>query len=106
MLEISAIIVGSIIGLVIAYRWVLPMASLPGAQWNGPPPHAAMNLRHENMELRKQLIVAFVQGAQWWEFRQTRGTMWASDRNLAEAEAMLRQRNGTLGVVRATEGGQ
>lgn len=43
------------------------------------------------------LIVAFVQGAQWWDFVQTGATMWTSDRNKAEGEAETRASNGTLG---------
>jgi hypothetical protein len=30
---------------------------------------------------------AFVMGAQWWELQSTGGTMWQSDRNLAEERA-------------------
>lgn len=33
---------------------------------------------------------AFVAGAKWWEFVSTGGTMWASDRGKAEAEAIRR----------------
>ena len=33
---------------------------------------------------------AFVAGAKWWEFHSTGGTMWQSDRGLAEAEATKR----------------
>jgi len=33
---------------------------------------------------------AFVAGAKWWEFHSTGGTMWNSDRVLAEAEATKR----------------
>ena len=43
------------------------------------------------------LIVAFVQGAQWWEYHKTGATMWASDRDRAEGEAEKRAANGTLG---------
>jgi hypothetical protein len=43
------------------------------------------------------LIVAFVQGAQWWEYHKTGATMWASDRDQAEGEAEKRVSNGTLG---------
>ena len=43
------------------------------------------------------LIVAFVQGAQWWEYHKTGATMWASDRDQAEGEAEVRAANGTLG---------
>ena len=43
------------------------------------------------------LIVAFVQGAQWWEHHKTGATMWASDRNEAEAAACFKAMDGTLG---------
>ena len=43
------------------------------------------------------MIVAFVQGAQWWEYHKTGATMWASDRDQAEGEAEKRASNGTLG---------
>lgn len=33
---------------------------------------------------------AFVDGARWWEYRQTGATMFQSDRNIAEAEAEKR----------------
>jgi hypothetical protein len=33
---------------------------------------------------------AFVQGAKWWEFTKSGGTMWASDQRDAEAEAVRR----------------
>ena len=33
---------------------------------------------------------AFVTGAKWWEFAKTGGTMWASDVDRAEAEAVRR----------------
>ena len=42
-------------------------------------------------------IVAFVQGAQWWEYHKTGATMWASDRDQAAGEAETRLSNGTLG---------
>ena len=44
------------------------------------------------------LIIAFVQGAAWWEYHQTGGTMWPSDTDLAEDEASKRAENLTLGV--------
>ena len=47
--------------------------------------------------LAADLQVAFVQGAAWWEQRQTGGTMWQSDRCDAEAEAFAKACNGTLG---------
>jgi hypothetical protein len=43
------------------------------------------------------LIVAFVQGAKWWEYHQTGATMWASDQDQAEGHAEEMARNGTLG---------
>jgi hypothetical protein len=45
------------------------------------------------------LLIAFVQGAAWWEYHQTKATMWQSDRRLAEEEATRREENGTLGVL-------
>jgi hypothetical protein len=45
----------------------------------------------------ENLIRAFVQGAQWWEYEKTGATMWASDRNHAEGEAILKHREGKLG---------
>lgn len=46
---------------------------------------------------REKLEIAFVQGAKWWEYNRTGGTMWASDRRLSEKEARIRSRNGELG---------
>ena len=43
------------------------------------------------------LIIAFVQGAQWWEWEKTGATMWQTDRNKAEDQAEKRLHNGTLG---------
>jgi hypothetical protein len=45
------------------------------------------------------LVIAFVQGAAWWEYHQTKSTMWQSDRRLSEEEATRREHNGTLGVL-------
>lgn len=45
------------------------------------------------------VLIAFVQGAAWWEYHQTRATMWQSDRRLAEEEAARRERDGTLGIL-------
>jgi ElaB/YqjD/DUF883 family membrane-anchored ribosome-binding protein len=42
-------------------------------------------------------MLAFVQGAAWWEYHRTKGTMWQSDRKLAEEEAARREQSGTLG---------
>jgi hypothetical protein len=44
-----------------------------------------------------QLIIAFVQGAQWWEWDKEKATMWSSDRDRAETEARVRLSNETLG---------
>lgn len=49
------------------------------------------------------LIVAFVQGAKWWEYYKTEFTMWPSDRRLAEEEALKRKENGTLGKLQIRE---
>ncbi len=43
------------------------------------------------------LVVAFIQGAKWWEWKQTGATMWQSDQNEALEEAEGRERRGTLG---------
>ena len=45
------------------------------------------------------LMVAFVQGAKWWEYQKTSATMWNSDQDLADAESEKRLVKGTLGVV-------
>ena len=47
-----------------------------------------------------KLIIAFAQGAQWWEYFSRGATMWNDDRRLAEEEAERRLANGTLGRVR------
>jgi len=39
---------------------------------------------------------AFVAGAKWWEWHSTSGTIWPSDRHLAEAEAERRYPGGKL----------
>jgi hypothetical protein len=41
----------------------------------------------ENKRLRESNGNAFVAGAQWWEYHQTKATMWNSDRREAEQEA-------------------
>ena len=45
-----------------------------------------------------ELLIAFVQGAQWWEWHKTGATMWQSDRDLAERQAEERLKNETLGI--------
>ena len=50
------------------------------------------------------LIIAFVRGAQWWEFHRTGATMWPSDRDIAEAEAAKRFcRRKTDGLIERTQ---
>ena len=39
---------------------------------------------------------AFAAGAKWWEWRNTSGTMWPSDRDRVEAEAEQRYPGGQL----------
>ena len=56
-------------------------------------------LKSELAAKKDVLIVAFVQGAKWWEYKSTGATMWPSDRDEAEAEAVDRAKRGTLGVV-------
>jgi len=34
-----------------------------------------------------ELIIAFVQGARWWEHHKTGATMWSEDQKSAEMEA-------------------
>jgi hypothetical protein len=45
------------------------------------------------------LFIAFVQGAKWWEWYKEGATMWQSDQQLAEKEALKREKNGTLGKL-------
>lgn len=47
-------------------------------------------LTQEGDEAKGYAKLAFVEGAKWWEFEKTNATMWASDRDLAEAEAARR----------------
>lgn len=51
----------------------------------------------KKIKLETSLIVAFVQGTQWWEYHKEGATMWQSDRRLAEEEALKRFKNKTLG---------
>lgn len=48
-------------------------------------------------ELAAALIISFIQGAQWWEWKDKGATMWPSDRDLAEAAARERLANNKLG---------
>lgn len=43
------------------------------------------------------LIVAFLQGAKWWEYLDTGATMWPSDQDRAVREAERLAKDGTLG---------
>lgn len=45
----------------------------------------------------KALIIAFVQGAKWWEYHKTGATMWPSDQNEAEEVAKRKLKNNSLG---------
>lgn len=49
------------------------------------------------IESKDALIVAFVQGAKWWEYHSRGATMWQSDQRLAEEEAKRREERQTLG---------
>lgn len=44
-------------------------------------------------------IIAFVQGAKWWEYCSTGGTMWQRDQIKTEEEARRRLQNKTLGIA-------
>ena len=48
-------------------------------------------------EQETALMIAFVQGAQWWEWYKENATMWTSDRDRAEQAAKSRLADGTLG---------
>lgn len=43
------------------------------------------------------LVIAFLQGAKWWECGTTNATMWQSDQKRAVEEAKKRLARGTLG---------
>jgi len=49
------------------------------------------------------LIIAFIQGAQWWEWTIHNATMWPSDRDRAAAEAEDRLKKGVLGKLKGDE---
>lgn len=42
-------------------------------------------------------VIAFVQGARWWEHHKENATMWPSDRRLAESQALRLEKLGFLG---------
>jgi len=43
------------------------------------------------------LVVAFIQGARWWEWKTTGATMWQSDQDEDLKEAEEREKHRTLG---------
>ncbi len=45
----------------------------------------------EFLEENRRLVEAFIQGAQFWEYKQTGATMWASDRELIVREEAIRR---------------
>lgn len=51
----------------------------------------------EIIDSAERLIVAFMQGANHWEYIKEGATMWPSDRDSVEREAIERLKNGTLG---------
>jgi hypothetical protein len=48
-------------------------------------------------DLGQEKVVAFVQGAKWWEFTSTGGTMWQSDQEKAWEVAHSKALSDTLG---------
>lgn len=46
----------------------------------------------------QELLIAFVQGAKWWEWHKEGATMWNSDQAIAWRQAEERLKNGTLGI--------
>ena len=54
----------------------------------------------EKIKYDDRLLIAFVQGAKWWEFEKTGATMWPSDQRKAEEAAIERYMNCTLGIRR------
>ena len=49
----------------------------------------AAALEAELALLKEQRIQDFVDGARWWEYEKTGATMWGSDREKAEAGAVV-----------------
>jgi len=49
----------------------------------------ALALESELALLKEQRIQDFVDGARWWEYEKTGATMWGSDREKAEAAAVV-----------------
>ncbi len=54
-------------------------------------------LEAERDALKERMLESFVQGAKWWEFKSSGGTMWASDREAAYKRATEIRDDGTLG---------
>lgn len=54
------------------------------------PPPPPKPLTSEGIWPTPDLRRAFVDGAAWWEFQCTGGTLWTSDRRFAEKEAERR----------------
>lgn len=52
----------------------------------------------EAQHAARALVIAFIQGAAWWEYQKEGATMWQSDKRLAMEAAEARAANGTLGV--------
>lgn len=56
-------------------------------------------MKIEKDRFEHALVIAFVQGAQFWEFYKENATMWNSDKQICEDEAMARLDEGTLGSL-------
>lgn len=69
----------------------------PESDWDTDP--EAQPDADEASRFDAALVVAFIQGAKWWEHNKTGATMWQSDQNLAEVEALKRAELHTLGVA-------
>jgi hypothetical protein len=48
---------------------------------------------------QKRLVIAFIQGAKWWEYEKTKFTMWPSDQRDAKKAAIERLENNSLGAT-------
>ena len=67
----------------------------PESDWDTDP--EAQPLLDEAKRFEIALVVAFVQGAKWCEYRKTGATMWQSDQDEAETEALKLAGLHTLG---------
>lgn len=56
------------------------------------------DINNEVLSGEQKLIIAFVQGAKWWEYQKKNATMWQSDQSLAETKAREMLENGRLGI--------